>query len=48
MPAVELAQRLEHEAADGRLSEFAEGGCSHLRQAIDGLEQELRTHGLVI
>ena len=47
-PTVELAQRLEHEAADGRLNEFTEGGCSQLRRAIESLEQELRTHGLVL
>ncbi|MEO8271580.1 MAG: Hpt domain-containing protein, partial [Aureliella sp.] len=46
-PVVELAQRLEHEAADNRLTEFVDGGCSQLRQAIARLEQELCDRGLV-
>ncbi len=43
---VELAQRLEQEAADGRLAEFHNGGCTQLRQSIETLVQELRARGL--
>ncbi len=46
-PVVALAQRLEHEAAGGRLAEFSNGGCAELRRAIERLEQELRARGLV-
>ncbi|MCA9161158.1 MAG: Hpt domain-containing protein [Planctomycetales bacterium] len=46
-PVVELAQRLEHEAAEGRLTELTCGGCVQLRQSIGRLVQELRGRGLV-
>jgi HPt (histidine-containing phosphotransfer) domain-containing protein len=46
-PAVELAQRLEHEAAEGRLTELTCGGCTQLRQSIGRLVEELRGRGLV-
>lgn len=45
-PVVELAQRLEQEAADGRLTEFSGGGCTQLRQLVARLVQELRARGL--
>lgn len=45
--AVDLAQRLEDAAAQGSLSEFADGGLPDLENAILAIIEELKALGLV-
>ncbi|MCA9133615.1 MAG: Hpt domain-containing protein [Planctomycetales bacterium] len=46
-PTTELAQRLELEAADGRLETFQDGGLERLDAAVQDLMAELKARNLV-
>jgi HPt (histidine-containing phosphotransfer) domain-containing protein len=46
-PTVELAQRLEYEAAEGRLQTLKDGGVEQLDESLRSLGQELKASGWV-
>ena len=47
VPTVEIARRLEQEAAAGELQSISSGGIAQLRQSIHELVTELGRHGLL-